>query len=447
MYIQNQTFTVVGLSASGKSAALALLERGAKVFVYDDGKSKRIEKTAFFLAERGAIAVDNVTDAIEKSDVVVVSPGVPIDSPYLVAARRKGKRIIGELELGYTLSQANFIAVTGTNGKTTTCSLIYHVLLAAKKSAELVGNIGTPVCDKLKELTFDTFAVTEVSSFQLETVHTFCPHVAVILNVAPDHLDRHYTMDNYVYLKKRILFNMRESEFAVLNKDDAVVRGFAESTRAKVVWFSTVGYDTDGAYLKEDGFYYNGEKVAGLDKLTLTGEHNKQNALAAIAALKLVGVKNEDIAKGFATFKGVRHRMELIYTKNGVKYYNDSKSTNVDSTLKAVAAMTEPTVIILGGKDKDLDYEELFEKLKTSCVVHAVIMGENRYKLLDCANRAGYKKLSVSSSFESAVKIAKIEARNNGSVLLSPASASFDMFSGYEERGREFERIVKAINE
>ena len=447
MLIKNQTFTVVGLSVSGKSAAQALLDRGAKVYIYDDGRSKRIEKTALFLAERGAVIAESVTDAIEKSDVVVVSPGIPIDTPYLVAARRSGKRITGELELGYTLSRATFVAVTGTNGKTTTCSLIYHVLMAAKKNAELVGNIGTPVCDKLKELTEDTFAVTEVSSFQLETVHTFCPHIAAVLNVTPDHLDRHYTMENYVYLKKRILANMRESEFAVLNHDDEIGRGFAEGTRAKVVWFSTEKDRTDGAYLKEDGFYYNGEKVADLDKLTLTGEHNKQNALAAIAVLKLIGIKNEDIAKGFATFKGVRHRMELVYTKNGVKYYNDSKSTNVDSTLKAVASMTEPTVIILGGKDKDLDYEELFDRLKKSCVVHAVIMGENRYKLLDCANRAGYKKLSVSSSFESAVKIAKIEARNNGSVLLSPACASFDMFSGYEERGREFERIVKAINE
>ena len=445
MYIQNQVFTVVGISVSGKSAAEALLARGAKVYIYDDSKLKRTQKAMLSLCEKGAVAAENVEDAIDASDVVVVSPGVPIDSPFLVAARKKGKRIIGELELGFTLARGTFVAVTGTNGKTTTCSLIYHVLKTAGKKAELVGNIGTPVCERLDSLAEDVIAVTEVSSFQLETVRSFCPHVAVVLNITPDHLDRHYTMENYVYLKKRILANLRESEYAVLNYDDPVVRDFSLDARAKTVFFSTAE-QADAVY-KDGGFYWKGEMVASGSDLILAGEHNKQNALAAIAVLKLLGVENSDVKKGFASFKGVKHRTELIYAKNGVKYFNDSKSTNVDSTIKAIDVMTEPTVIILGGKDKNLDYTALFEKLRSSCVVHAVLMGENRYKMLDYANKVGFFKISVSSSFETAVRIAKIEARNNGAVLLSPACASFDMFTDYEERGREFERIVKAINE
>jgi len=445
MYIKKQTFAVAGLSVSGRSAALALIKRGAKVYIYDDAANlERVKKNIEKLTAAGAIYTD-AASAVEASDVVVVSPGVPVDAPFLVAARKAGKRIIGELELGFMLSKSPFVAVTGTNGKTTTCSLINHVLKTAGEKSELVGNIGTPVCERADYLTEDVIAVTEVSSFQLETVRSFCPHIAVILNVTPDHLDRHYTMENYIYLKKRVLCNMRESEYAVLNLDDPVVRGFAKDTRAKTLFFS--GREATDCYFDQTGYYFKGEKIAEPDAVQLAGEHNKLNAVAAIAALSVLGVSREKIAEGFASFKGVKHRIELICKKGGVRYYNDSKSTNVDSTLKAVAAMTCPTVIILGGKDKNLDYTELFVGLKSSCVVHAVLMGENRYKMLDCAERTGFNKISVSSSFETAIKIARIEARNNAAVLLSPASSSFDMFSDYEERGREFERIVKSINE
>ena len=342
------------------------------------------------------------------------------------------------------LSDAVFAAVTGTNGKTTTCSLIYHVLKSAGERAELVGNIGTPVTDRLAELTENVIAVTEVSSFQLETVKSFCPHVAAILNVTPDHLDRHYTFDNYVYLKKRILTNMRESEYAVLNYDDPTVRKFAEDLKAKTLYFSLS--EKKDVYVENGYFCFRGEQVAKTDTLKLAGEHNKANALAAIAVLKCLKTDNEAIEKGLATFRGVRHRIELIAEKNGVKYYNDSKSTNVDSTLKAVLAMNGPTVVILGGRDKDQDFTTLFSKLKESCVVHAVLTGECRYKLLKAAEEVGFNKISVSSSFTSAVKIAKIEAANNGIVLLSPACSSFDAFYDYEERGREFERIVRSVN-
>ena len=446
MYIKNQTFTVIGLSASGKAAADALLSRGGKVRIFDaDFDNLRVKATVSALVDKGAIYAQDLYAAIDESDVIVISPGVKIDEPYLLSAKKAGKRIMGETELGYLLTLSPYIAVTGTNGKTTTCSLVSHILTTSGVKNELVGNIGTPVCAKIADLTEDTIAVTEVSSFQLESVNAFCPHVAAILNVTPDHLDRHYNMDNYVYLKKRLLSNMRESEFAVLNFDDEIVRGFATQTKAKVVSYS-LGGSADG-YIEDGYFCFRGEKVAKKESLSLLGEHNLSNALAAVCICRLLGAPCADVERGFATFKGVRHRIELIYTDGGVKYYNDSKSTNVDSTLKAVAAMTKPTVLILGGKDKNQEYDKLFEELKRSSVVHAVITGENRYKLLDAATRAGFMRVSVSASFESAIKIAKIEAKGDCAVLLSPACASFDNFFNYEERGIEFERIVKAINE
>ena len=446
MLISNQVFTVIGLASSGKSATNELLKRNATVYIFDEDKQKKTLKTIDNLVSKGAILSNAVEEAIKKSDIVVVSPGVPIDSPFLVNAKKAGKRIMGELELGYLLSKSPIIAVTGTNGKTTTCSLVHHILQKAGLKSELVGNIGTPITERIDYLTENTLAVTEVSSFMLETVNAFCPHIAAILNVTPDHLDRHYTMDNYVYLKRRILSNMRESEYAVLNFDDEIVKSFAENLRCKVIWFS-LNQKVEGAYLEGETLFFMGEPICVVQDINISGEHNISNCLAAVAIAKLVGVSSEDIKNSFTNFKGVKHRIELVLEKQGVKYYNDSKSTNVDSTIKAVDAMVKPTVIILGGRDKNQNYIPLFEKLKTSCIVHAVLMGENRYKLLKAANSVGFLRLSVSSSFESAIKIAKIEARNNASVLLSPAAASFDMFSGYEERGRQFERIVKQINE
>lgn len=444
MYFAKQTFTVIGMSASGRSATSALLKRGAKTYMYDDDE-RRLEAAARLFEKSGAIKAASVEDAVTQSDVIVLSPGVKLDQPYLIKARHDKKRIIGELELGFSLARCPFIGVTGTNGKTTVCSLIHHVLKESGLNSYLVGNVGTPVTEVVDELNETAVAVTEVSSFQLETIKTFCPHIAVVLNITPDHLDRHYNMDNYVYLKRRILSNLTCSEYAVLNMDDQTVAEFAKDLSANVVFFSAT--QKADVFADEEYYYFKGKPVAKRGDIRLIGEHNVENALAATAVLKCMGVSDEDIAKGFRSFKGVRHRIELIFEKNGVKYYNDSKSTNVDSTIKAVKSMTVPTVLILGGKDKGLDYTKLFDDLKDSLITHAVITGENRFKMLENANQAGFYKVSLSASFESAVKIAKIEVKEGGAVLLSPASASFDMFTDYEERGREFERIVKRINE
>ncbi len=448
MDFKRQKFLVFGLSLSGRAVAEKLLGLGATVFAYDDG-APRIEKTMRYLSEKGCVsALDSPENFIRNSDVVVLSPGVPIDNPLVVKAKRMGKRITGELELGYLFSRATFVAVTGTNGKTTTCSLINAALQTANEKSFLVGNIGVPLTSKSDEINALSYpvAVTEVSSFQLETLSSFTPHIAAVLNVTPDHLDRHYTFENYKFLKKKLLANLRESEYAVLNYDDEVTRNFAENARFKPVWFSTEK-EVDGAYKKGDELYFYGEKVFDLKSFTLSGLHNEKNALAAIAVLKILNVKNEDIVKAFSTFKGVRHRIELIYTAGKVNYYNDSKATNVDSTLKAISALKKPTVLILGGYDKNQDFTPLFSALNGSFAVHAVLTGASRFKMLSASEAAGYKNISVTPSFESAIKIAKIEAKEKNDVLLSPACASFDCFYDYAERGTEFERIVKSLYE
>ena len=446
MYYKNQTFFVFGLSSSGKCAAEKLLSLGARTYIYDEDDGARVKKICDGLLLLGAKnAASCVGEAIKAADVIVVSPGVRIDHPLLVSAKRDRKRIIGELELGYGFTRAAMIAVTGTNGKTTTCSLLSACLDKAGVNNGILGNYGVPLTINGERYSESDVAVVEVSSFQLETVQAFCPHIAVILNVTSDHLDRHYTRENYVYLKSRILANLRESEYAVLNFDDPTVRSFGAGIKAKVVWFSQKE-KVGGAYIEDGKFFFYDEELFAVSKLDMIGDHNEENALAAICAAKLVGVKNESIASAFSDFKGVKHRIELVAKKNGVEYYNDSKATNVDSTIKAIDALHRPTVVILGGKTKVQDYAPLFDKIRSSDVRHAVLTGENRFELLEAAERAGFNKVTVSPNFESAIKIAKIEARNSAAVLLSPATSSFDCFINYEERGAEFERIVKEIS-
>ena len=448
MDFKRQKFFVFGLSSSGRAVAEKLLSFGATVFVYDDG-APRIEKTVKYLTEKGCVsALSSPENFIRNADIVVLSPGVPIDNPLVVKAKRMGKRITGELELGYLFSRATFVAVTGTNGKTTTCSLINAALEAANEKTFLVGNIGVPLTAKSDEINACSYpvAVTEVSSFQIETLSSFTPHIAAVLNVTPDHLDRHYTFENYKFLKKKLLANLRESEYAVLNYDDEITKSFTKDARFNVIWFSTES-EVDGAYIKGDEAYFFGEKIFDFKNFVLGGIHNRKNALAAIAVLKLLKVKNEDIARAFSTFKGVKHRIELIYTAGEVNYYNDSKATNVDSTLKAISALKKPTVLILGGYDKNQDFTPLFSALKGGFITHAVLTGASRFKMLSASENAGYKNISVTPSFESAIKIATIEAKEKNDVLLSPACASFDCFYDYAERGTEFERIVKSLYE
>ena len=436
------------MSKSGESSARFLLERGAEVYIYDDVVSENITAVMNDLASIGAhiVTAETYGDASLAFDILVLSPGIPIDNPLPVSFRKQGKSIIGEEELGALYLRATAVAVTGTNGKTTTVSMLDEILKNCGKQSVACGNIGNPLVGEVEKLGFNDYAVIEISSFQLETLSSLRPHIAVITNITEDHLNRHYNMDNYVFLKSKILRNLRESEYAVLNYDDETVRGFAQNTKAKTVYFSMRGR-IDGAYYENGSVYYNGDKYFDVADMRLSGAHNVYNALACVAVARILGLDKRKVAEAICSFKGIKHRIEVVRKVNGVTYVDDSKGTNVDATVKAALAMTEPTVILLGGKDKGYDYEPLFRSLKTSKVVHAVLYGENRFKLLNAAINSGFVSFSLCAEFKTAVRLAQLTAKQGQFVLLSPASSSFDSFSNYEERGDAFKQLVEGIDE
>ena len=445
MYLKRNIFFVFGLSCSGIAAARYLLLRGATVYVYDEIESERIAQTVKELEGLGAKSVqkENLDKMYEVCDALVLSPGIPIDHPIAVAFKRSGKGVLGESELAARYMRCPIVAITGTNGKTTTVSMTEEVLKKGGLQAKACGNIGAPMLNYV-DVPSEEIAVAEISSFQLETLASLRPHVAVVLNITQDHLNRHYNMENYIFLKRRLLKNLTETEFAVLNYDDVTVRSFAEKTRAKVLYFS-VKERVCGAYFENGSLYFGKEKIMDLEALSIGGLHNVQNALATIAVAKIMGINSKDIASALSDFKGINHRMQMIATVDGVNYINDSKGTNVDATLKAISAMKTETVVLLGGKNKGYDYTPLFSAFPQSKVVYAVLYGENRYELFNSARKADFENFTLCRDFETATRIASLLAKPGQTVLLSPASASFDEFISYEERGEKFVEIVQGL--
>ncbi len=445
MYLSSQKFLIVGISKSGFSATKYALSRGAECFIYEELKNPKIDASISELTKLGAKVLnqENVYEQLKHIDVLVLSPGVPINHPVAVSAKQNNKRIVGELEFGFLQFSPTILAITGTNGKTTTATLIDSILKEDGLTTQLVGNVGVPITEVISQIDKNTVCVTEVSSFQLESINAFCPHISCVTNIAPDHLERHYNMDNYIFLKKRIFKNQRESEYTVLNYDDEIVRSFATETRAKIVWFSTLER-VDGAYRTGGKIYFKDEYILSENELKLNGEHNLANVLVAISFAKLMGVNTESIATALKTFKGVKHRVELVCEKKGVTYYNDSKSTNTASAISAISAMKRPTVLILGGSEKGEDYYDLFTKIKESPITEVILTGASRYNMLQQAGKVGYANLTITSNFYNAIKIASTFAKEGDNVLFSPACASFDSFSNFEERGEAF---IKAVQE
>ncbi|MEG9429501.1 MAG: UDP-N-acetylmuramoyl-L-alanine--D-glutamate ligase [Christensenellaceae bacterium] len=446
MYVKNRKFLILGVSKSGIAAAKYLLSRNADCFYYEEMSGEKIaaaKRELNLLGGKEATA-ENIAAVLAETDVVIISPGVPINHQVAVRAKSLGKRIIGEFELGYESFTPTFIGVTGTNGKTTTVSLIDAILKEAGESSKLVGNIGVPLTSELAGDTGDTgdtVFVAEVSSFQLESVSEFHPYISCILNISPDHLERHYNMENYIFLKKRIFANQRESDYCVLNYDDETVRSFYPDVKAKVVWISCEE-EVDGAYLKDGALYFKGEKITEAINIPLVGEHNIYNALFAAAVSKLLGADTAAVAKAISNFKGVPYRTQLVAEINGVKFVNDSKSTNTASAMTAIAAAKVPTVLILGGSEKGETYDKLFECIKNSAVKHVVLTGASRRNMLSAADKALYNDVTVCADFDYAVRIAAMMANSGEQVLLSPACASFDAFSNFEERGERFNKIA-----
>jgi UDP-N-acetylmuramoylalanine--D-glutamate ligase len=310
----------------------------------------------------------------------------------------------------------------------------------------MCGNCGNPLVCECENLSFDDFAVIEISSFQLETLSSLRPHIAAITNITEDHLNRHYNMENYTFLKSKLIRNLRESEYAVLNYDDVRVRALSSVTKGKVVYFS-LNEIVDGAYVQDGGIFYKGQKYCNLTDLSLEGTHNVYNVLCCVAILGILNFDVEMVSKAICSFKGVRHRIEHIAEVDGVTYIDDSKGTNVDATIQAIRAMTEGTHLMLGGKDKGYDYDPLFLALSGSKVIHVVIYGENRFRILNSAIKCGYMNFSLCIDFYAAFNLVTFSAHSGECVLLSPASSSFDSFSNYEERGDTFKKLVDTLNE
>ena len=445
MYFLSSKFLIVGMSKSGIAACDALLNLGAVCYIFDEREGFFEDERVKALLARGALLVgqDVIEERVKEIDVAVISPGVPIDNRIPILCRKNKKNVIGELELAYYLIKSPIIAATGTNGKTTTCSLVHHVLSVAGKKSYLVGNVGTPACSRVSELDFDAIAVTEISSFQLETTAKFTPHIACVLNLSPDHLSRHYNMENYAYLKSKLLHNLRESEYAVLNEDDLAVKEFSAKTRGKVIYFSMMK-QVEGAYLSNGYLCWQNQEIIGINELGLKGGHNVQNALACICICKLMGIDDEQIKTGLATFKGVIHRQQEIACKNSIVYINDSKSTNPDSTVQAINSANENTLILIGGRYKGVGYEQLFKFIKECERIKGVIVyGQSREELFRIALAEGITNVSCVKDFNSAVKFAFAIEQSGDTVLLSPACSSLDEFSGYEERGERFIALVE----
>ena len=446
MYFKRTKFLIIGMSRSGRAACKLLLKRHARVCIFDENPSAEVVKA---MNELGATTAtkDAVRSMIESSDVIVLSPGVPIDSELPSYAIDRGKCVIGELELAYIVSRSPIIAVTGTNGKTTTCSLIYEILKKAELKCAFAGNVGTPLSSVVDDCDENTLSVVEVSSFQLETAKRFAPHIACILNITPDHMNRHYNMENYTYLKSKLVANLSECEYAVLSADDEIVCKLGEQSKGQKVYFS-VKKQTNGAYIAENKIFWRGKPVLPISDLKLSGIHNLENALAAVCVAKLVGVDDETIVKAVCDFSGVKHRQEKIAEKNGIVYIDDSKATNPDSALKAVEACGKSIVLLVGGIDKGFGYNTFFENIAGRGNVRAVIVyGRSRKELYRAAENACIEELYLTVGFDSAVRTAFGIAKRGDTVLLSPACASFDEFSDFEERGDAFAGLVKSYIE
>ncbi len=440
---------VVGLARSGVAAARLLCAAGARVVATD---VKPLEALGPPARELAALGVELVTggprpEAVRGAELVVVSPGVPLDSPQLAPARAAGVPLIGELELGWRATEADTIAITGTNGKTTTTALTGALLREQARPVLVAGNIGTPLAAAALDFAPDGLVVCEVSSFQLETIDAFRPRVAVLLNVTPDHLDRHGDFAAYLEAKARVFLNQTAADCAVVNADDEAAAGLARRTPARLVWFSRRRPLDRGVFVQEGWITArlnaHAERICPLADIFLRGAHNVENTLAAAACALWAGIAPEVIRRGIARFRGVPHRIEFVRDLRGVQYYNDSKGTNVASTIRALESFPERIVLIAGGVGKGQDFRPLAEAARGR-VVHAVVIGQDGPRLAAAFAAAGVPA-TAAASLEAALLEARGLAAPGDVVLLSPACASFDMFRDYEHRGDVFKGLVGGL--
>jgi UDP-N-acetylmuramoylalanine--D-glutamate ligase len=447
MELRNKRILVIGLARTGVATALFCAGRGARVTATDTRTEKELAEAVAALQKAG-VALElggHRQELILDADLVIPSPGVPADAPLLQFARSKGVTIWSEIELAYRFLKGRLIGITGSNGKTTTTSLIEHILRTAGFSTILAGNIGTPLISCIEKSSDKTVTVAELSSFQLELIEKFRPSISVFLNLTPDHLDRHHTLESYGAAKARIFENQTESDSAVLNADDPGTTAYAPA-KPQLFWFSRKQRVAQGAFVKESEILFRREgveeTVLKLTDIPLVGAHNVENVLAAVAAARLAGAEPAAIAKGVRSFAGVEHRLEFVSEVSGVRFYNDSKATNVDATLKALDAFPGRILIILGGKDKGSDYTVLQAPLREKAIL-ALLIGAAADKIEK--QIAGSVAIEQAGTLARAVETAAHAARAGDVVLLAPACASFDQFQNYEHRGRVFKELVHQL--
>lgn len=449
--MKDKRYLVFGAGISGVGAVKLLSAITGNITLYDGNKElneetlrEKVGKDRQFNILLGELT----EEAVKNTDVAVLSPGVPTDNPDVIRLKEAGAALWGEVELAYRFDKGTILAITGTNGKTTTTSLVGEIMKAYKDEVFVTGNIGVAYTGCATETSHSSTTVLEISSFQLETTIDFHPKVSAILNITPDHLDRHHTFENYAQAKYDIAKNQTEDDTIVLNYDDELLRKFGEKPDLKpeVTFFSSSSKLNKGLYLDGKRIIYNDGKqehfLLATDEMKLLGRHNYENVMAACGVCIAAGVPLDVIVKTVKEFNAVEHRIEFVTEKKGVMYYNDSKGTNPDAAIKAVEAMERPTVLIGGGYDKNSDYDEWIKSFGDK-VKLLVLIGQTREKIAESAKRLGFENVVICDTFEEAVKTCMDAAKPGDAVLLSPACASWGMFKNYEERGRIFKELVR----
>lgn len=455
MDVKGKYVLVFGAGKSGIGAAGLLLHEQAKVILYD-GNAKQDPEEIRRKLNAGAdveIILGELSDEVlDRLELVVLSPGVPADLPVVLKMKEKEIPVWGEVELAYRVGKGEVLAITGTNGKTTTTSLLGEIMKAYREDVQVVGNIGTAYTSVALDTTEDTVTVAEISSFQLETIEKFHPKASAITNITEDHLNRHHTMEEYIRVKERITENQTMEDVCVLNYEDEVLRAFGEKLiaeqKVQVLFFSSLRALQDGIYCQDGTIWLaeNGERepVVHTDELKILGQHNYENVMTAVGMAYYAGVPMDVIRKAVCAFQGVEHRIEYVCEKNGVVYYNDSKGTNPDAAIKGIQAMNRPTLLIGGGFDKQSTYESWIRAFDGK-VKYLVLIGETREKIAETARREGFHEILMAENLEEAVKICADKAEPGDAVLLSPACASWDQFDSYEQRGDLFKKYVRTL--
>lgn len=464
MELAEKKVLIVGCGKSGIGAAVFLLQERALPILFDESEklteaevrehlSEKIRELglASLGEEKAEVILQRLPDQIkEQIDLLVLSPGVPADTLFVESFRERGIPVWGEIELAYQRERGQVIAITGTNGKTTTTTLLGEIMKRHFDTSFVMGNIGYPYTDIAEKTTDHSVTVGEISSFQLETIESFHPKVSAILNITPDHLNRHHTMENYIAAKNNITKNQGKEDFCILNYDNAETRKLGEMCPAKVFYFSVSEELKEGAFLKGEEIFLakNGkvEDLMNIHEMRLVGLCNVENVMAAILVSEAMGISKEEYLEVIRDFKAVEHRIEFVEEVNGVSYYNDSKGTNPDAAIQAIYAMSRPTILIGGGYDKGSSYDAWIEAFEGK-VKLLVLIGQTKEKIATCAREHGFTDIVFAETFEEAFRICVEHAKDQDAVLLSPACASWGMFPNYEVRGKLFKELVNQLKE